>query len=284
MRSWGADGNLGYTQPLGAGQSLTMRGNFTFARNKVTHWEQTGINFPYQSWTGVPYGIHRGLIATGLFKDEADIANSPVQTFMSNYLPGDIRYKDVNGDGIINSADEVPLDYSNTPRLEYGFATEYTRGKWSLSVLFSGQHQVSYFLGGNGYYPFNGGETGNVLTIVASQANRWTPASFSGSAQTENPGARFPRLTYGNNANNNRNSTFWLADASFLRFKNAELSYRVDAPWVKRLGIETSVISFTMNNIAVWDNVKMWDPEQASGNGAVYPLQRTYTLQVNVTF
>lgn len=284
MRSWGADGNLSYMQPFSAGISLTVRGNFTFSRNKVTHWEQTGINYPYQSYTDVPYGVHRGLIALGLFTDEEDIAGSPEQTFMSNYLPGDIKYKDVNGDGIVDGDDEVPLDYSNVPRLEYGLAAELIWKSWSLSVFFTGQDQVSYFLGGDGYYPFNGEEEGNILTIVANQSNRWTPASYSGTTATENPNARFPRLTYGENANNNRNSTFWLADASFLRFKNAEVAYRFNESWLARYGVSAATLSFTASNIAVWDDVKLWDPEQASANGAVYPLQRTYTLQLNVSF
>ena len=284
MKSWGADGNITYTQPLKKDMWLTVRSNFTFSRNKVTHWEQTGVNYPYQSYTGVPYGVQRGLVALGLFRDEEDIRNSPVQTFMSNYMPGDIKYKDVNGDGIINSEDVVPLDYSNVPRLEYGFAAEFSWKKWTFSAYFTGQHSVSYFLGGTGYYPFSGEEQGNILTIVAGQKNRWTPASYSGTAATENPDARFPRLTYGNNANNNRNSTFWLADASFLRFKNAEIAYRMDGPWLKNHGIQSATISLTGTNLAVWDHVDLWDPEQASSNGAVYPLQTRYTLQLNMTF
>ena len=284
MKSWGADGNIAYTQPLSKNTSLTVRSNFTFSRNKVTHWEQTGINYPYQSYTGVPYGVQRGLVALGLFKDEADIANSPVQTFMSNYLPGDIKYKDVNGDGIVNSEDVVPLDYSNVPRLEYGFAAELSWKKWTFSAYFTGQYKVSYFLGGTGYYPFSGEEEGNILTIVADQNNRWTPASYSGTTATENPNARFPRLTYGSNANNNQNSTFWLADASFLRFQNAEIAYRLDGSWLKRHSIGSATVSFTGTNLAVWDHVKLWDPEQASSNGAVYPLQTKYTLQLNMTF
>ncbi len=284
MKSWGADGNLSYTQKINNDMTFTLRGNFTLARNEVTHWEQTGINYPYQSYSGVPYGVQRGLIALGLFKDEEDIQSSPVQTFMSDYLPGDIKYKDVNGDGIIDDDDEVPLDYSDVPELEYGFAGEFSYKKWTFSALFSGQYRASYFMGGDGYYPFNGEEEGNVLNIVSNQSNRWTPASYSGTTDTENPNARFPRLTYGENANNNINSTFWLADASFLRFKNAEISYRLDSDWFTRHGVSSAVVSLTGTNLAVWDNVKLWDPEQASSNGAVYPLQRTYTLQLNVTF
>lgn len=284
MKSWGFDGNISYTQRFKKDMSLTIRSNMTVSRNEVTHWEQTGINYPYQSYTGVPYGVQRGYVALGLFENQADIDNSPRQTFMNNYLPGDIKYKDVNGDGIIDSDDVVPLDYSAVPQMQYGFAGEFSWKSWTVSAFFTGSQKVSYFLGGTGYYPFVGEEEGNILTIVADQSNRWTPASYSGTTATENPNARFPRLTYGNNANNNQASTFWLADASFLRLKNVEISYRVKKDWLSKIGVSSANISLIGNNLFVWDDVDLWDPEQASTNGAVYPIQRTFTLQLNATF
>ena len=284
MTSSGIDGTLAYTQKIGSDFSMTFRGNFTFAQNKVTNWEQANIRYPYQSWTGVPYGIMRGLAAIGLFKDEADVASSPRQTFRSEVLPGDIKYKDVNGDGIITDDDQVPISYSNTPQIQYGFASEFKWKSWSLSIFFEGTGKANFFYGGTGFYPFNWESTGNVLDIVAIQNNRWTPASYSGTTATENPNARFPRLTYGNNENNNRNSTFWLADASYLRLKNVELSYRLAKPWMKKYGISGTTFSVFGDNLACWDKVNIWDPGQASSNGAVYPLQRTFTFQLNVQF
>ncbi len=284
MKSWGVDGNISYTQQFENDMSLTLRSNLTIARNEVTHWEQTGINYPYQSFTGVPYGVQRGLVALGLFENQDEIDNSPRQTFMNNYLPGDIKYKDVNGDGIVDDDDVVPLDYSSVPQVQYGFAGEFSWKSWTVSAFFTGSEKVSYFLGGSGYYPFVGQEEGNILTIVADQSNRWTPASYSGTKATENPDARFPRLTYGNNANNNRASTFWLADASYLRLKNVEISYRVKRDWLNKVGVSSANISLIGSNLWVWDNVELWDPEQATSNGAVYPLQRTFTLQLNATF
>ena len=284
MRSWGADGTLGITRQIKKDLIVTVRSNFTFSRNKVTHWEQTGINYPYQSYTGVPYGVQRGLIALGLFEDVADIASSPRQTFMNNYLPGDIKYKDVNGDGLINTDDVVPLNYSNVPRVVMGFASVVNYKKWSMNVLFTRQSKVSYFLGGTGYYPFSGQSTGNVLTIVADPANRWIPSSMADKGIPENSNARFPRLTYGDNPNNNRSSTFWLADASFWRLQNAEINYRWESGLLRKCGINAATFSLLGANLAVWDNVKLWDPEQASSNGAAYPLQRTYTLQLYLNF
>lgn len=285
MTSWGFDGNASYTQPITKDLSMVVRGNFTLARNKVNYWEQSGVNFPYQSYTDVPYGVLRGLIAEGLFVDELDIISSPKQTFMEGVMPGDIKYKDVNGDGVINDDDVVPLSFSNIPQIQYGVALELNYKNFRLSTLLEGVGDVQYFMGGNGYYPFAGGSTGNVLSMVADQSNRWTPASYSGDPATENPNARFPRLTYGHNANNNRASTFWLADGSYLRIKNIEFSYSFPQEWLRKSKVFKSVsLSLIGENLHVWDKVKLWDPAQASDNGAVYPLQRRYTLQLYTTF
>lgn len=285
MTSWGVDGNISFTQPITDKFSFTLRGNFTMSRNKVNYWEQAGVNYPYQAFSGAPYGVLRGLIAEGLFVDELDIRSSPKQTFMENVMPGDIKYKDVNGDGIINSNDEVPLSYSNIPQVQGGLGLEINYKNVSVSALFEGVKDVEYFLGGSGYYPFAGESTGNVLNIVANQSNRWTPAWYSGDPSTENPNARFPRLTYGANRNNNRASTFWLVDGSYVRLKNIEVSYRFPKKWLDKSKIFNSVtLSLIGDNLHVWDKVKLWDPAQASDNGAVYPLQRKYTLQLFVTF
>ncbi|MGQ1947536.1 SusC/RagA family TonB-linked outer membrane protein [Geofilum sp. OHC36d9] len=285
MESAGFDGNISYNHKFSKDLFVTVRGNTTITRNEVTNWEQSTIRYPYQSFSGVPYGVLRGLIAMGLFTDEDDVESSPRQTFEKEVLPGDIKYKDVNGDGKIDDDDVVPLSYSNIPQVQYGFAAELRYKNWMVSAFFEGVGKVNFFYGGIGYYPFVGGETGNVLTMVADQTNRWTSAEISGTPDTENPNARFPRLSYGNNNNNNRNSTFWLADASYLRLKNVELSYRWSNAWLKnRIGMESATFSLIGDNLACWDKVKIWDPGQASSNGSVYPLQRAFTFQLNVKF
>lgn len=186
---------------------------------------------------------------------------------------------------MINDDDVVPLSYANTPLIQYGFAAELRYKNWTFSAFFEGTGKANFFYGGAGFYPFVGGETGNVLSIVADQKNRWTSAEISGTKETENPNARFPRLSYGNNANNNRASTFWMADASYLRLKNVEISYRWTNAWLRNnIGMESATISLIGDNLACWDDVKLWDPGQASSNGAVYPLQRSFTLQLNVKF
>jgi TonB-linked SusC/RagA family outer membrane protein len=285
MSSWGVDGNASYTQAVNSDLSFTLRGNFTVARNNVDSWEQSGVNYPYQSYTDVPYGVMRGLVALGLFKDEEDIISSPKQTYMENLMPGDIKYKDVNGDGTVDDDDIVPLSFSNIPQVQYGFALEVSYRSFRVSALVEGVKDVQYFLGGTGYYPFAWESTGNLLSMVTDQQNRWTPASYSGDPATENPNARFPRLTYGENKNNNRASTFWLADGSYVRLKNVELSYTLPKKWMQASRVFESIsVSLIGENLHVWDNVGLWDPAQASSNGAVYPLQRKFTAQLYITF
>ena len=285
MSSWGVDGHAAYTQAINRDMNFTLRGNFTLARNRVDYWEQSGVNYPYQSYSGVPYGVLRGLIALGLFEDETDIISSPKQTYMENVMPGDIKYKDVNGDGTVDNDDIVPLSFSNIPQIQYGFAFELRYRDFQISALLEGVKDVQYFMGGTGYYPFVGESTGNLLAIVADQSNRWTPASYSGDPATENPNARFPRLPYGANANNNRASTFWIADGGYVRLKNVELAYTLPKKWMQASRVfQSASISLIGENLHVWDEVKLWDPAQASSNGAVYPLQRRFTAQLYVTF
>ena len=285
MLSWGMDGNFSYSQKFGKDWQATVRGNFTFSRNKVLNYEESDVHYPYQSRIGYPSGVQRGYIADGLFRDWDDIASSPKQTFESKVYPGDIKYVDVNADGVIDTDDQVPLSYSDVPEIQYGFAAEVRWKNLTVGAMFEGTGHSTYFLGGNGYFPFNGGETGNLLTIVADPENRWIPREISGTADTENPNARFPRMTYGSNKNNSQSSTFWLADNSYLRFKELNVRYTYRNPWLTdMLGVNSVALSFIVNNICTWDDIKLWDPGQASSNGAAYPIQRTYSLQLNLNF
>lgn len=289
MKSWGSDGNISFTQSFGRDWTLVLRGNFTYSANKVENWEQADMPYPYQNYSGFVYNAFRGYIAEGLFRDEQDVAQSPRQTF-GVYQPGDIKYKDVNGDGVINEDDKVPLSYPNFPKLMYGFGAELRWKMLTLSVLFRGTGNTDYYYvndvsGGEGYIPFYNGETGNVLQIVYDQKNRWTPASYSGDPSTENPNARFPRLSYGRNENNNQFSTFWKANSRYLRLQEINLNYHViPGTFLKHLGLSSMDLQFVINNLAVWSPMKLWDPEQASLNGAAYPIPTSYALQLYLNF
>ena len=290
MTSWGGDGNFEYFQPLGKNAHLTLRGNFTLSKNKINNWEEATQPYPYLSKTGFSNNVQRGFISLGLFKDQQDVDMSPEQ--FGTVRPGDIKYKDVNGDGVITDDDQVPLfAYSGIPQLMYGFGAEVRYKNWTLNVLFKGTGNNYFLYGGSdgsnfdGYIPFNQGYKGNVLELAYDQANRWTAAEYSGNLATENPDARFPRLSYGNNTNNTKPSTFWKGNARYLRLQELSLNYNLRTPGLRKaLGLQSIDFQIMCENLAVWDSVKIFDPEQASATGHAYPIPRRFSLQIYLNF
>ncbi|WP_313381545.1 TonB-dependent receptor [Proteiniphilum saccharofermentans] len=291
MRSYGADGNASFTQDFSKNMSFTVRGNFTYSKNDVQNWEEANPRYPYQEVSGYPHGVIRGYQSVGLFKDWDDVRNSPAQ--FGTVMPGDIKYRDVNGDGVINSADRVPLSYATyPPLLMYGFGGEFRYKNLTVGILFKGTGKTDYFhvgYGGNGtgYVPFYNGINGNVLTIVNDPSNRWIPKEYAiangiDPALAENPNARFPRLTYGYNENNSQLSDFWKGDARYLRLQEVTINYNLKTPFLQKLKIQSVDLQLVGNNLLLWDKVKLFDPEQAHRNGEVYPIPTTYTLQMYI--
>lgn len=291
MRSYGADGNASFTQDLGKDMNFTVRGNFTYSKNEVQNWEEANPKYPYQEVSGYPYGVIRGYQAVGLFKDWDDVRNSPAQ--FGKVMPGDIKYRDVNGDGVINSDDRVPLSYATSPPLlMYGVGGEFRYKNLTVGILFKGTGKTDFFHvgyngNGTGYVPFYNGINGNVLTIANDPSNRWIPKEYAianniDPALAENPNARFPRLTYGYNENNSQLSDFWKGDARYLRLQELTINYNLRTSFLRKLKIQSIDFQLVGNNLLTWDKVKLFDPEQAHRNGEVYPIPTTYTLQMYI--
>jgi len=303
MRSYGSDGNFSYMQEINRDWSFTVRGNYSFSQNEILYWEELPQRLPYQNRKGYPHHAVRGYIATGLFTDEDDVAFSATQSFGGfKVRPGDIKYKDVNGDGVINSDDMVPLSNPLYPQLMYGFGGELRYKNWTLGVLFKGTGKTEFFhvgfvhpdhedygVNGPGYVPFNNGRVGNVLTILNDPANRWVPRDYAEAhgmdvSKAENPNAKFPRLSYGYNSNNSQLSSFWKNDARYLRLQEVTLNYNLRGEFLKRVGMTSADIQFVGSNLYLWDKVKDWDPEQGYRNGRAYPIPSRYTLQIYLNF
>ncbi|MDR0384706.1 MAG: TonB-dependent receptor [Prevotellaceae bacterium] len=285
MVSFGADGNISYTQNFKKDISFTLRANFTYSANEIKHWEQPYQEYEYLSYINKPYDVLRGFKAIGLFKDEEEVRNSPAQ--FGAVRPGDIKYKDVTGDGVITDDDQIPLSYSPMPRLMYGFGAEFRVKDFTLGLLFKGTGHTDFYMNNNGYgyIPFYGGDIGNVLSIVKDPANRWTPAWYSGDPATENPDARLPRLSYGYNVNNSKPSSFWIGNSSYLRLSEVSMNYNLKNDFLtKFVGISSIDLQFVGYNLAVWNNVKIWDPELAPSNGYAYPIPMRFAFQLYVNF
>ena len=289
MVSYGADGNFTFKQRINNDMDFTLRGNFTYSRNDVKNWEEDVPKYPYQNASGYPYGVQRGLQALGLFKDQKDVESSPRQTF-GTYGPGDIKYRDINGDGLINGDDYVPLSfYGDTPLLMYGFGGEYRYKNFTAGILFKGRGRTTVSMMGYGYVPFFEGQYGNVLKTVANPHNRWISKEYATAhgidpGLAENPDAVFPRLTYGKSENNSRSSDFWHRNAWFLRLQEVTLNYTMRTKYLRSIGVSGIDFQLIGSNLCVFDSIKEFDPEQASSRGLVYPIPATYTFQLYIHF
>ena len=274
--SKGFDGNVGYHEKIG-NVNLTVRGNITYSKNEIKETDEAYTNFPYLRQAGFRVAQAKGLVALGLFKDYEEIRNSPKQQFddSSKVMPGDIRYKDVNGDGVINDNDVVPIGATTRPNLIYGFGASAQWKGLDFNVHFQGAGKSSFFIDGFTVYPFSSGDWGNVLKDVV-ESNRWILG------ENEDVNARYPRLSYGGNANNYRPSTYWLRDGSYIRLKTLEVGYTLPKSITNKIRFNNIRFFLIGTNLLTFSNFKLWDPELGSSNGQQYPLSKTWTLGLTV--
>lgn len=272
---------------------LTFRGNMTFARNKIIEYDEVPQKYEWMNVTGTSLNGWNLYIAEGLYTfDDFDITVNPdgtkkytlkpglpVSTHGSTE-PGDIKLKDLNNDGIIDSFDQVKdAAHPKVPEIVYGFGLNVDYKGLYASVFFQGTGNVSTVLGqanGPGFHPFAWGDRTSGTRIQA--LDRWTE---------ENPSqdVLYPRLHSSSNFNNRAASTWWLRDASFLRLKNIEVGYNFPKKIANKMFMQAARVYLMGYNVAVWDKIKMWDPEMGNKNdGMAYPLPRTFTLGVEVTF
>ena len=276
VKTKGFDGNFKLDQRAGD-VGLQIRGNFTYSKNKITEADEMVSRYPYLRRTGFRIDQAKGLIALGLFEDYEDIRNSPRQDFADprDVMPGDIKYKDINGDGIINNDDIVPIGSTTRPNLIYGLGLSATWKGFDFNMHFQGAGKSHFFIDGFTVYPFSQGEWGNILEDMAN-SNRWILGV------NEDPNAEYPRLSYGWNSNNYRPSTYWLRDGSYLRLKTLEMGYTLPKVMTARLHMNNVRIHFIGQNLLTFSNFKLWDPEMGSSNGMKYPLGKTVTFGLTI--
>ncbi|GAB3009958.1 TonB-dependent receptor [Niabella terrae] len=273
--SQGFDGQLKFTQKIRK-VNLTVRSTMTYSRNKILEADEQFSNYPYTTRAGFRVNQNKGLIALGLFKDYEDIRNSASQNF-GRTAPGDIKYKDINGDGTIDDNDIVAIGATRYPNLIYGFGLSANWKGFDASVLFQGAGKSSFFINGFTVYPFSQGDWGNILTDVV-ESNRWILG------ENEDINASYPRLSYGGSANNYRASTYWLRESSYMRLKTVDAGYTFPKVFTNKMGIKTMRLYFLGTNLLTFSKFKMWDPEMNSTNGQAYPLAKSYTLGLTVNF
>uniref|UniRef100_UPI00359CBA37 SusC/RagA family TonB-linked outer membrane protein n=1 Tax=Bacteroides faecis TaxID=674529 RepID=UPI00359CBA37 len=276
--SEGFDGNFAYKQKV-SDVNLTIRGNMTYSKNEILERDEAYNVYEYQMDEGHRVDQAKGLIALGLFKDYDDIRNSPRQDFGS-VQPGDIKYKDVNGDGVINDGDRVAIGATTKPNLIYGMGISAQWKGLDVNLHFQGAGKSTFFIDGPSVYAFSSGTWGNILSDLVE--NRWIDSSISNNPATENPNASYPRLSYGGSGNNFRQSTYWLRNGSYLRLKTLEIGYSLPKSMVNKIHFNSMRLFFIGTNLLTFSSFKLWDPELGSSNGEKYPLAKMFTLGLSV--
>ncbi len=257
-----------------------MNANYTFTRNKIVYMDETPQPFPGLYATGNRIGQPKGLLAEGLYNtiEEINDPKRPRSIWEGNGLkPGDIKYVDINGDGIIDDNDRTNIGNPNIPEIIYGSTFGFAWKGFEVSAFFQGAAHVSTYLQGEAAWPFIAGTKAAFETAKES----WTKDRFE-----KGDVISLPRLTASPEASkhNYRTSSYWLKDASYLRLKNVEVGYVFNQRTISRLGMKYMRLFVSGQNLITWTKLKYFDPEVASSNGSVYPMTRVFNLGANIQF
>ncbi|MBL1411463.1 TonB-dependent receptor [Sphingobacterium faecale] len=270
----GIDGMIEYRKRAGDFY-YSLRSTFTFARNKVLENDEAKPKWSYQSRIGKRIDQHFGLVANGFFRDQDDIDSSPDQTyFQTTIKPGDIKYLDINKDGIIDTYDEIAIGNPRTPEMVAGMGFTIGYKNFEISAFLNGVSNTSLFIEGEGIYAFSDG-LGTYNIFREYYENRWKP--------DDRENAKYPAASDNNSPNNNRRSTLYMRNASFLRLRTAEIAFYVPDNINKKIGISNARFFLNGMNLVTLDNIKIMNPESNNGTGG-YPLQRSFNLGLQIGF
>ena len=260
--------------------------NFTYAKNEVVEKDEPdALKGTHRSQTGRSMNELWGLTAERLFtyddfNEDGTLKDGiPSQEGVGavKLYPGDIKYVDVNGDGVITEEDEGFIGGTVDPRIVYGFGGVISYKNFDLNFFFQGTGDMYRVIGGQPYFLPGGGTTTEGNAYSYNLGDRWTETN-------QDPYAFWPRLTYGPNKNNYRASTWWKKDMSFLRCKTIEVGYTFPKAWFERFYVKTCRVFVSGNNLFCLSDFKLWDPELGTNDGLKYPMNRSVMFGIDVNF
>ena len=262
---------------------VTGKGTYTFARNVLVNCDEAAYEYPYLNSTGQAYWQPFGYVSDGLFQNQAEIDAHADQSLF-NPQPGDIRYVDLNNDGVINTNDRKAIGYRDIPEIYYGFGASVEWRGLDFAVFFKGVDHVSLNMISQAKLLMTGitstdgrPETSNMISDL--YGNYWTP---------ERPNAKYPRLTYLNESTNNTQvSDFWTRDASYISLQNVELGWTLPAKWTSRMRMSAFRVYLQGQNLLRFSKFDLWDPNLTGSGGATvfsYPTTRVISFGISASF
>ena len=277
VESRGFEASLDYQKSFTKDFWASLRANFTYATNKLLKIDEKNFPDEYLKRIGSNINQQWGFVAERLFVDDEEIRNSPKQDF-GGYMAGDIKYKDINGDGVINDNDRVALGFPTVPEIQYGFGVSTAYKSFDFAFFVNGSARTSFFIDATatsnddnaGIAPF--ASRRNALQIIAD--DYWSEIN-------PNVHAFWPRLSTDPIDNNTRQSSWWLRDGSFMRLKQVELGFT--PKMLKRFGIKQgSRIYVSAENLLTFSSFDLWDPE-VGRRGLSYPPNKRYNAGIQLT-
>lgn len=282
VNNQGVDMSLNGSKQLSKNWTISVLANYTYARNEVIERDEPlNIIGTSRSLTGKPVNQIVGLIADGLFteadfnEDGSTKQDVPAQRYSGRVFPGDIKYRDLNGDGQITDLDMTSIGGTTDPQVVYGFGVNVRFKNFDFGAFLQGVGKTYRLLGGHNWLPgTSNAVAGNIFTNID---DRWTE---------ENPrqDVFWPRLSKDLNPNNTQPSTWWLRDMSFLRLRNIELGYSLPANWIKPAGMGNLRIFLRGSNLLTFSDFKLWDPELGTSDGLRYPVMKSVSFGLTINF
>jgi len=271
----GIEGSFQFRNTTKNGFYYSFNGNIVYAKNKIIENDVPPKQYPWQELRGYPIGSNLGYEAIGFFQDQADIAKSPVQTF-GPVGPGDVKYRDINGDNKIDNADLTVIGkYGSEPQIVFGFGANFAYKGFDASIFLNGNANRDFFFSQRNWtaWAFSQDERYNVLQEYYD--HRWIPGQ-------DNSKAKFPAIR-ASSQNNYQGSTIWQRNGSYLRIRTAEIGYSLPTKTAKKVLVNNARVFIQGTNLATWDKIKVLDPESNFGTGD-YPIPRTINFGLEVSF
>jgi TonB-linked SusC/RagA family outer membrane protein len=265
----GFDLNLGYRGNIGE-LTYSVGVNGGYAKNKILFWDEAPGAPEWQRSTGKPMNTFLVYQYDGVFATQEDINSNPLNysAITNNLRPGDMKYKDYDGDGKITPDDRVRMDNNDIPLFQGGFTMNMAMKNFDLSILFQGA------LGAKQYV--SAGESGNIGNYLSEiYDNRWT---------IDNPSSEHPRIANRSDQYFSGGNTYWFRSNDYLRLKNVELGYNLPTHISEKVGVKNLRLYVNGLNLFTWDKLKVYDPETVSSTGQYYPQARIISTGLNVTF
>jgi len=265
----GFDASIGYRSNIGAFK-FSVNVNGGYAKNKILFWDEAAGAPEWQRTTGRPINAVQVYQYDGVFatQEEINAEKLDYKAIVNTLRPGDMKYKDFNGDGKITPDDRVRTDFNNVPTFQGGLSLIASYKGFDLNILFQGSAGAKSFV--------SPGEMGNIGNyLLEMYQDRWTVA---------NPSSVHPRIANRSDQYFSGGNDYWFRSTDYIRLKNMEIGYTLPENVIKKAGMTSVRLYFNGLNLFTITDFSAFDPEASSTSGQFYPQQRVLNGGITVTF